>query len=1238
MDSGLLPLSTIADEAVTPEERSLISTPHQPEKPRPTILLHLLEFKTHLLEAVEELHIRRDAETQYENQISKVVLEKQEIEWKKESLQNQMITAAKHHAESLINVEKQCQIKIRQREEEKGKFQVISELKEKEISNLKEELKSLQLLKYNFEKKANELEQKQTLQSRSKDSHLIQIGEIEKRFAALARQCSTLKKSHTQLEENVDEVMKRNMKLTATNEKHEATIQCLMKEVEEVNTKLIQTKLSMVQQDNSNGIMNQTKQHLNQLSYKLSMEKEMNNKLREENVAKSSEKQEVINVLQYTQQLFLNQVHAVNRLELQLQTQEGQYKALEQEHEEMREKTKLMKEKIIHLMRVQQDFQALKEVHDDLQQKHNELCAQVKVQAHTINELEIFPSLATESRGRPPDEPKSSSMLSFFGSLQNSAVSQNRILDCLEDTSAKTKLDGEMGGQGPLKLDEIFETQLQVQCERAFSIQSPKNLLAVSERIDSYRALLNADRSMSNQVPNVTSSISHQPATNDMGITESSPDRINQPNTDLLSNDLQTNKRRLKDGSTNQNEADGIAKDNVKNTSEKIDEGSTNENQSRKTDDNLEEICVEERDRILISQTANCGNIQETSSLGAHKPKQEKTAEFRYGENQGAKTVTEMESQATCSIKSNTSTDIDAIDATVISLEIGTVCKLEEICVEERDEILIFETANSGNIQEKSSLGAHKPKQEKTAEFRYGENEGGKTGTEMECQATCSIKSNTSTDIDTTVISLEIGTVCKLEEISVEEWDEILISKAANSRNIQEKSSLGAHKPKQGKTAEFRYRENQGGKTGTEMEAQATCSIRSNTPPDIDTTVISLEIGTVCEADCYQNLTEKVADNSLVNIKEGQILKDLNCAVDQNLNSGDISLAQDAQDSCKSEVQTNAERVKSSPTGDHSVIEKTKQVGVDESISTLHTTFSELLSESPDLVTNQTMAEYTNFEEVKKTIVDPVIETPDEGIQEESKAVTTILESDASQREPVTFDEDLIISNTDNGEASKKIESDLSGSFQSNNGHVETLDVGTISLQQAVIKETLCDAVKLPTLPALKTHQPSFDWHASKQTVLSIGTPDSILQSNVQKFPVSEQNACNALCSTQQSKEPLMIIRASDLLKASNASASAGFGRKHKMTGWNVFGKNFRDTAATDKGRASLSASTWPVSSTWSTPSGTSVPTVPPKPDVDLKSRGSQEEHSSIRAQLSKIEQFLETESVHQFKRRRTQN
>uniref|UniRef100_A0A3P9LB29 Coiled-coil domain containing 73 n=1 Tax=Oryzias latipes TaxID=8090 RepID=A0A3P9LB29_ORYLA len=133
------------------------SSSHSQTESEGTILLQLLEFKTHLLEVVEELHIRRDAEARFEDQTSKLVLEKQELEWEKESLQHQNETVTEQHAELLTAAKKEFQAKLRHIEEEKGKHQANAELKEKEINNLKEELKSLQLLKYNLEKKSSEL-------------------------------------------------------------------------------------------------------------------------------------------------------------------------------------------------------------------------------------------------------------------------------------------------------------------------------------------------------------------------------------------------------------------------------------------------------------------------------------------------------------------------------------------------------------------------------------------------------------------------------------------------------------------------------------------------------------------------------------------------------------------------------------------------------------------------------------------------------------------------------------------------------------------------------------------------------------------------------------------------------------------------------------------------------------------------------------------------------------------------
>eukprot|EP00064_Thunnus_orientalis_P005099 superscaffoldBa00000487_g5112 len=457
-DSGNLNTQTIAGGPETQQELSLSSAPSQTESGG-TILLQLLEFKTHLLEAVEELHIRRDAETRFEDQISKLVLEKQELEWEKESLQHQIETVTNQHTESLTNVKKQLQAKIRKIEEEK-------------------------LLKYNLEKKSSELGQKLALQSRSKDSHLNQLGEVEKRFSALSRQCATVKQAHEKLEQNVDEAMRINNKLTSANEKQEATIVSLKKELEEVSNKLIKTKMLSVRHDKTQSPSGR-EQHVQQLHQKLNTETEMNKKLRDENVAVRAEKQEVMKTLEHTQQLLLNQTHTVSRIELELQTQEEQYQALKQEHEVMREKSKAMEDKVAQLMESytasktvwdkektmfldrikseQQDHQAVKEAYDELHQKHTELSAQAKAQAQHLHELErrdcsqslsvsteLFPTLLEGTRGaRPLNEPNSSSELTSFGSLQHLASSQHKNSDCLEDTSAVTKLvaTGAMGGQ-----------------------------------------------------------------------------------------------------------------------------------------------------------------------------------------------------------------------------------------------------------------------------------------------------------------------------------------------------------------------------------------------------------------------------------------------------------------------------------------------------------------------------------------------------------------------------------------------------------------------------------------------------------------------------------------------------------------------------------------------------------------------------------------------------------------------
>ncbi|XP_055078198.1 coiled-coil domain-containing protein 73-like [Periophthalmus magnuspinnatus] len=363
------------------------------------VFLQLLEFKAHLLEVVEELHIRRDADKRFEEQITKLVLEKQELEWEKESLQHQMGSEKNQYAESLSKANKQ------------SRYQLSAEQKEKNIHNLKEELKSLQLTKYNLEKKSSELEQKLALQSRSKDSRLNQLSEVEKRFSALARQCSMVKQAHDKLEQNVDEAVKLNKKLTSTNEKQEVNIASLNKEVEELRNKLVKTKMAFVNPDKRKDNLSIKVQTLNHLHQKLNMECEMNRKFKDENKALQAEKQEVLTSLQLAHQLLSKQTQTLSQLELDLETQRKQYQSLKQDHKAMQVKEKTVEEKIKQLMEEysvsksnwdkekagflnqinneQQELMTVKEAYEELHQNRMELSSKAKEQAQQIHELKV---------------------------------------------------------------------------------------------------------------------------------------------------------------------------------------------------------------------------------------------------------------------------------------------------------------------------------------------------------------------------------------------------------------------------------------------------------------------------------------------------------------------------------------------------------------------------------------------------------------------------------------------------------------------------------------------------------------------------------------------------------------------------------------------------------------------------------------------------------------------------------
>ncbi|NXA29347.1 CCD73 protein, partial [Ibidorhyncha struthersii] len=321
------------------------------QSPSETLLsIRLLDFKTSLLEAIEELRIRRETEINYEDQISKIVVEKQELEWQKETLQHQTDTLHQQNKEAMAAFKKQLQARVFAMEEEKGKYQLAVETKEKEIDGLKEALKALQISKYTLEKKLNEMDQKLQMHLTAKEEHHKKLNEVEKCYATIACQFGIVKGVHGKLEHSVQEAIELNKKLTSVNKRQETEISNLKKELKKVTTDLIRSKVTSqyrVGEENIN--LAAKEKQFQELQQKIRMETAVSKKVQEENTHIKEEKLEILSSLQCVQELLQRITQTNVRMESELNALKEEYQTLERDNELQREKAKENEEKFLNL-------------------------------------------------------------------------------------------------------------------------------------------------------------------------------------------------------------------------------------------------------------------------------------------------------------------------------------------------------------------------------------------------------------------------------------------------------------------------------------------------------------------------------------------------------------------------------------------------------------------------------------------------------------------------------------------------------------------------------------------------------------------------------------------------------------------------------------------------------------------------------------------------------------------------
>ncbi|KFM13928.1 Coiled-coil domain-containing protein 73, partial [Aptenodytes forsteri] len=321
------------------------------QSPSETLLsIQLLDLKTSLLEAVEELRIRRETEINYEDQISKIVVEKQELEWQKETLQHETDTLHQQNKEAMAAFKKQLQARMFAMEEEKGKYQLAVETKEKEIDGLKEALKALQISNYTLQKKLNEIDQKLQRHLTAKEEHHKKLNEVERCYATIACQFGIIKGVHGKLEHSVQEAIQLNKKLTSVNKRQETEISNLKEELKKVTTDLIRSKVTSqyrVGEENIN--LAAKEKQFQELQQKIRMETAVSKKVQEENTHIKEEKLEILSSLQCVQELLQRITQTNVRMESELNALKEEYQTLERDNELQREKAKENEEKFLNL-------------------------------------------------------------------------------------------------------------------------------------------------------------------------------------------------------------------------------------------------------------------------------------------------------------------------------------------------------------------------------------------------------------------------------------------------------------------------------------------------------------------------------------------------------------------------------------------------------------------------------------------------------------------------------------------------------------------------------------------------------------------------------------------------------------------------------------------------------------------------------------------------------------------------
>ncbi|XP_038052260.1 paramyosin-like isoform X2 [Patiria miniata] len=200
--------------------------------------LGILQFQNKFYECIEELKIRRVTDAENEDKINQLVSTQHDHQRDIKEEISKNTSLSEKHSQELSELKRQHEEKIHQLQAEKTKLALAADTWEKEMKEVKDDIRSLQLTKYSLEKTIKDQDQRLQMQGSARSSHLSKMTELEALGQDVSKQCSVVAEQLKRLEVNVKEAQKLHGKLafmdqhqTCTSDSLKADLQRKMEEI-----------------------------------------------------------------------------------------------------------------------------------------------------------------------------------------------------------------------------------------------------------------------------------------------------------------------------------------------------------------------------------------------------------------------------------------------------------------------------------------------------------------------------------------------------------------------------------------------------------------------------------------------------------------------------------------------------------------------------------------------------------------------------------------------------------------------------------------------------------------------------------------------------------------------------------------------------------------------------------------------------------------------------------------------